>query len=367
MIIRRYLVKEISIYAFGILAALLLIDSSMRFASYLSDAASGKIADRYILEMMGIKLALALRDLVPLSIFLGTLAALSRLDRDLELVAIRSIGYGRNLVLDATLRVAAAGALVVGVLTLGQGPQFESRIIELKTLTREEATISGVRAGRFREIAGGQRVFYAERVGEDQSRLEDAFAYWRHPSQDGVMRSDGAFLEQDGDTGQRSAVFVNGTSYEGSPGALEYTITNFARYSVVIDQVEGGPAPDGARYLSSTALLRDSSDIASAELQWRLGLPLATLVLAALAVYLAATFTGRSWYIGMVGAVAMFFCYTNLLSVGRVLVKNGTIGGFPGLWWVHGLFLALLAVIAAAERGLLTWPRAAPQPGRRAG
>ncbi|MBT8447643.1 MAG: LPS export ABC transporter permease LptF [Gammaproteobacteria bacterium] len=354
MIIRRYLVKEIALYAGSILAALLLIDTSMRLAGYLSDAASGKIADRHILEMLGLKLALVLQDLVPLSVFLGTLAALSRLDRDLELVAIRSIGYGRNLVLDAALRVAAAGALVVAVLTLGVGPDFESRIIELKTLTREEATISGVRAGRFREIAGGKRVFYAERVGADQSRLEDAFAHWRKNNQTGVLRSDGAFLDQNADTGERAAVFVNGTSYEGPPGTLEYTITNFDRYAVVIDQVEGGPAPDGARYLSSTALLRDPSDIASAELQWRLGLPLATLVLAALAVYLAATFTGRSWYAGMVGAVALFFCYTNLLNVGRALVKNGTISGFPGLWWVHVVFVALLAVFAAGERGLLT-------------
>ena len=67
MIIHRYIIIEIGRYFFVVVFGLLMLVITMRLASYLADAAEGKIAARHIIQMMGLKLAVSLKDLLPLA------------------------------------------------------------------------------------------------------------------------------------------------------------------------------------------------------------------------------------------------------------------------------------------------------------
>jgi len=80
---------------------------------------------------------------------------------------------------------------------------------------------------------------------------------------------------------------------------------------------------------------------ASAELHWRISKPVALLLLTVFALVFAYTEPRRGRYASLFVAIAAYFVYSNLLGVADAMLKRGRVPEDLGLWWVHGLFLAL--------------------------
>ena len=51
-------------------------------------------------------------------------------------------------------------------------------------------------------------------------------------------------------------------------------------------------------------------------------------------------------------AILLYFLYTNLLSAAKVWVARGELPSQLGLWWVHGLLVAL-AILVIFRNGIL--------------
>lgn len=93
--------------------------------------------------------------------------------------------------------------------------------------------------------------------------------------------------------------------------------------------------------MSSAALLRSDDALDIAELQWRLAAPAAIFVLTLLAVPLARSSPREGRYGRLALAVLVYIVFANLLGVARVWVERGVVGAWPGLWWVHALFVVV--------------------------
>ena len=78
MILQRYFILEVLRGFATIIGALILIYFSTRFASYLGQAADGKIAANDILTLLLLKMLVSLKELIPLSLYLGVFAAMMR-------------------------------------------------------------------------------------------------------------------------------------------------------------------------------------------------------------------------------------------------------------------------------------------------
>jgi hypothetical protein len=113
-----------------IIGALVIIYFSTRFASYLGQAADGKIAPAHITQMLLLKMLVSMKDLVPMSLFLGIFAAIIRLQRDSELTAMRAAGAGPAVLVAAALKLSVLSALIVGAITLYAEPRAEG-VLEL--------------------------------------------------------------------------------------------------------------------------------------------------------------------------------------------------------------------------------------------
>jgi lipopolysaccharide export system permease protein len=108
----------------------------------------------------------------------------------------------------------------------------------------------------------------------------------------------------------------------------------------------------------STRALFGSRDIKlQAELQWRLGLPVMALVLTAIAVPLGRLRPRQGRYAHVWVAVLVFALYANLALAARTWLERGVIASAFGLWWVHGLFVAM-SLVAILGPGLLRARRA---------
>lgn len=341
MTLQWYFIREILRAAGMIIGGLLMIYLSTRFASYLGQAAEGKIAAEHILRLMSLKMIVSLKDLIPMSLYLGVFTAVIRMQRDSELTAMRAAGGGDMLLISATLKIAAIAAIAVATITMYAEPRAELTLIEIRNQTENEATIAGVKAGRFKELSGGERIFYAESVAEDKHTLQNAFVQVHKGDDIGLMRSADAFVETDPKTRDRFAVFVDGISYGGVPGALNYVITRFSRYALRIENNSPQDVTRNVNYIHTMELFKYRGPTYSAEFQWRLASAIATLLLPILAILIAVKSRGASWYLGLISAVSVYFVYSNILGVGKSLIKKGALPPGIGLWVIH---LALIAI-----------------------
>ena len=62
-------------------------------------------------------------------------------------------------------------------------------------------------------------------------------------------------------------------------------------------------------------------------------------VLAILALAFSSLDVRRGRLGRIMGAIGMYFLYSNLLGFAHALLKSGMMPVFMGLWWVHGIFL----------------------------
>ena len=98
-------------------------------------------------------------------------------------------------------------------------------------------------------------------------------------------------------------------------------------------------------------------------MQWRSPLPLCTLLGPSLALLIAVSVRRGAWYLGPISTISGYFAYTNLLGVGRALMRKGALPPMVGLWPIHLVFaLALLLLLAWQRR----WGWFGRRRGRRA-
>lgn len=353
MILERYVMREYLRTFAMIIGGLLVVYLSTRLATYLGEAADGKMAPGHIIVLLGLKMLVSLRDLIPMSLYIGIFATIIRLQRDSELTALRAAGVGHRLLLVAAMKLALLSAGFVAALTLFVEPRAEEIIEEIRNQTENEATIAGVKAGRFKEISGGKRIFYAEKVSQDEMRLQNAFVQVRDGADVGLLRSDDAYVETDEKTKDRFAIFLDGTSYAGRPGALDYVVTHFTKYALRIESHAPTDVSNQVNYMRTGDLIKYDAAGFQAELQWRIARPVGALLLPLLAVLIALTSTGDHWYLGLLTAISGYFVYSNLLGVTNALVNKGALAPEFGTWVVQ---LGLLTVIA-----LLYWMQRNPR------
>lgn len=358
MIFERYLIREYVRTFAMIIGGLLVVYFTTRLASYLGEAADGKMAPGHIAALLGLKMLVSLRDLVPMSLYIGIFATIIRMQRDFELTALRAAGGGHRILLVAALKLALVSGGLVALLTLFAEPRAEEIIESIKDQTENEATIAGVKAGRFKELSGGRRIFYAEKISQDEMLLQNAFVQVREGADVGLLRSDDAYVETDPVSGDRFAIFLDGTSYAGRPGALDYVITHFAKYALRIESRTPTDVSNQVNYMRTTDLMKYDANGFRAELQWRIARPIGALLLPLLAVLIGLASTGDNWYLGLLTAISGYFVYSNLLGVANALVRKGSLTPEIGTWLVQ---LGLVALIAG-----LYWLQRRPRTFRRA-
>lgn len=361
MTLPRYFIRETVKLTAAIIGGLFVIYLTMRFATYLGEAAEGKVAPQHIARIVGLKMLVSIKDLLPMSLFIAAFGAITRLQQTSEWTAMRAAGLTHGQLLRPLFIASGTAAIIVGVITLLVGPRAELELRELAEQTENEATIAGVKAGRFREFSGGSQVFYAESISDDERLLEHPFVRSGSGDDANVLRAAHAFIETDRISRDRFAVFENGASYDGVPGSREYTVTDFDRYAVRIENRE--PTRFGAYvgFLFTSELFGREKPAYGIEFQWRLALPICTFLTPALAVLIALSTPRGRWYLGLITAVSAYFAYTNVLGVGRAMMRKEVLSPLIGLWPVHLLFAATLVLLLMWHRRRLRLGRGRPR------
>lgn len=336
----------------AVLLVLLLIFIGRFFALYLSDALAGKISAAIVFDMLMLRTVTALGMMFPFALFVAVLLAFGRLYKDNEMTALAAGGIGMGYVLRTVMMIGLVFSLLVGVLSLWSSPWAHETSTRLQEQARATHAFAAVTAGRFTELGGANRVFYVEALSDDRSELRDVFVMDRRNGQLTLFSASRGYRYRDSDTGVLYLALVDGYRYDGQPGEVDFRIHRFDKNAVRLDEGEIKKMTRRLWALPSARLWDSTRLNEIAELQWRLSMPIATLLLAVLGALLSRTSPRQGRFGKLFVAILLFIIYYNTLGVAKNWLERGVVPPQLGLWWVHAVLLVLLAGLVVQQLGL---------------
>ncbi len=350
-ILDRYIFKEIATTWMAVTIVLLMILLTNQFARVLGDVAKGKLPKGAAFDVIGLTAVQYLTVLVPIGLFLSIMMALGRLYRDSEMPAMMACRTGPMGIYRPLMWILIPLTLGVAWLSLDVGPRALVTIDRIGAEARREADLASIEPGRFTVFGPDNAVVYGERVTAD-GYMESVFLQ-RNVGDDAievVIAERGEQVESE-DPDVRMLVLHNGRRYEGVPGTSSFRVVEFAEHGIpyrLPSLTTPEPSPR-ARPVSQLWTASGLDEIA--ELQWRLGVPLSTLILGLLAVPLSRTRPREGRYGRLAIGLLVFIIYLNMLSAAKAWIEQGTISPSLGLWWVHGSFLLLTLGLFGVQNG----------------
>jgi lipopolysaccharide export system permease protein len=363
MILFRYLTREVLISLCLITSLLFIILMSNEFVHYLNQVAGGKFAANILWELIILESPRFLAILLPFSLFLAILFTYGRLYADYEMITLNACGFSVGRLTFMTLPLILSLSCIIGFLNLWLNPELLNYRNKLLAQTGTAIELQTVQPGSFQQTNGGHRIIYVESISGDHKLVKNLFMAQNTSTERlsnitpwTILSADSGYQMINPQTKEAFFVAVNGKRYQGTPGGKEYYITQFANYGVRIDS-HIGIVNNPQESLSSLALWRATKTNKanySSELQWRISAPIATLLLALLAIPLSWVNPRQGKYLHLLPAIVIYIVYLNLLLFGRNWIESGDISYRWGLWWIHGL---LVIAILLAWCYIMGWKR----------
>lgn len=344
LIIERYIHREILQRLFWIAGLLLLVLATNKFVEYLGDAASGKIPADYVLRFLVLKMLAMQTEILPVVLFLSVILAFSRLNQANELAVMAASGIGKMSLLKMVLKFTLVFTVLVAFIAFYAAPWAKSEIDQLKDEAWKVSNISGIVSGKFKELNAGKSVVYVQKLSEDNI-MHNVFLQLQDKNRNSVLRSGSAIFDIDEASGNRFVVFRNGKRYLGKPGMLDYQITEYENYGVLVSDNEERTGSLSIDALPSTMLIFSDLPRYKAEMQWRISSIFICILLAILGVLLNQYPFGQKPFTLVLFGILIYFIYNNLLSISKNLLEKDHIPSLLGLWWVHALLIVTIVII----------------------
>lgn len=351
-ILDRYIFREIAQSWLAVTAVLLFILLTNQFARVLGDVAKDKLPRDAVFQVIGLTALQYLTILVPIALFLSVMLALGRLYRDSEMPAMMACRVGPGGVYRPLALLLVPLAVGVGWLAMDIGPRALTAIERIGAEARRQADLASIEAGKFTGDGADGAVVYVERVPAPGA-VERVFLQRRASSGSvEVVVADRGEQQQTDDPNTRFFVLFEGRRYEGIPGTADFRVMEFAEHGIPYRLPAAEDIRQDPEAMSTIDLLTPRTLEEAAEIHWRIGVPLSTVVLAILAVPLSRSQPRQGRYGRLAIGLLVFIIYFNLLSAGKAWIEKGSMPVAAGLWWAHGLMLLLAFALLAVQNGV---------------
>jgi len=365
VIIQDYIIKEILRTFSGVFIVLSLIILSTQLLKALSSVANGQISIDFLFSLIAYKNIESLTLLLPLTLFISILLALTRIYKDSEMIALSSCGIGPLSLLKSVSIVVSSFIFLEIALAISLGPWASGHIQIAKETFKTQEIVELIVAGQFNFSNDLKRVLYTEKFNDKKTSLENVFLYIdkddannnnkdkknEDMGNSSVLASEKASLVVDPKNGSRYIVFNNGHRYDGIPGSFDYTHIHFQDYGVLLEGQSINNISLDRESLPISQLLGSDNLKNKAEMQWRISQVIMMVILAMLAVPLSKSSPRQGRYGKVAVAILLYIIYSNLLLLAMNFVKKGKVDPLIGMWWVHVLFILLFLFLFSRQMG----------------
>jgi len=351
-IIDKYITRELLIPFMVLIVILTGLFSSFSSARFLAEAVTESLGIAAMLKLVMLKTLIALEVLVPIALYIAVIIGLGRMNRDQEINVLRSAGISEHRIIYAVLIVAIPVGIISGALSMLVRPWAYEENYILNAQAEAELNTDRFQAGRFYGSKKSSRVVYINSKDESGKKMRNIFHY--------VSKEDGSEIlvakegvQKKPVRGQRPQIHLfDGHLYKLTHSSTKDTVSHFRKLVYFSDDSN---ELDYKRKSTATSVLMDSDrprDIA--ELQWRLSRPIATILLALIAIPFSRTSPRRNagervyFYAALVFAV-----YYILNGLAQTWVEQGRIGSIPGVWWLY----VLMSVVSLSLLFPDSWKR----------
>jgi lipopolysaccharide export system permease protein len=354
-ILDRYIFRETAQTWLGVTGVLLFILLTNQFARVLGEVAKDKLPKDAVFQVIGLTVLQYLTILIPIGVFLAIMLAMGRFYRDSEMPAMMACRVGPGTVYRPLVWLVLPLALIVGWIAMDIGPKALLAVERIGMEARRQADLGSIEPGQFTTTGADGAVVYAEDVAESGA-VENVFLQRRFESGliEVVVAERGEQRNTD-DPDTRFLVLYDGSRYEGVPGTVEFRVMQFGEHGIPYRLPSIEEPILEPEEMSTFDLLTPVTTLEVAELHWRVAIPLATVILAILAVPLSRSQPRQGRYGKIAVGLLVFIIYFNMLSAGKAWLEQGNVPESAGLWWAHGLMLVLALGLLAANNGM--WRR----------
>jgi lipopolysaccharide export system permease protein len=352
-ILDRYIFRETAQTWLAVTGVLLFILLTNQFARVLGEVAKDNLPKDAVFQVIGLTALQYLTILIPIGVFLSIMLAMGRFYRDSEMPAMMACRVGPGSVYRPLVWLVLPLAAAVAWIAMDVGPKALVAVERIGLEARRQADLASIEPGQFTTTSSNGAVVYAEAVSESGA-VENVFLQRRFESGriEVVVAERGEQRETD-DPNTRYLVLYDGSRYEGVPGTAEFRVMQFGEHGIPYRLPRAEQPTLDPEEMATADLLAAGTTREAAELHWRAAIPIATLVLALLAVPLSRSQPRQGRYGRIAIGLLVFIIYFNLLSAGKAWLEQGSVPLPVGLWWVHGLMLGVALALLAVNNGLL--------------
>jgi lipopolysaccharide export system permease protein len=332
--------KELARSFVATLIVLVTVVMTMTLIRTLGMASRGSFNPSDVMLVMGYTVLTFMPNIMTMGLFIATIATLSRLYRDSEMVIWFSSGVELASLLRPLLRFAWPILVVIASLALFALPWANQQIEDMKSRYENRGDLERVQPGQFQESAGGNRVFFVEKSQLNQQSATNIFVASSESGKETVTSARKGHTELIGQ--DRFLVLENGQRLESTPGKTDVKISEFERYAIRIALDPLGTkveAPLSTR--TFLELARNPLPAHLGEISWRMGFAFAALNL----MILALTASRVNPRVGRAGnfifSLLLFQVYLNLLNLGQNWIASEKIGFATFNLLLHGGVMAV--------------------------
>ena len=283
-----------------------------------------------------------------LSLFLAIILAVTQLYKNSEAIVMNSLGLGDKHFIVYLRPLVTVSFLALLFLTTTAVPWSKQQKNIIEEENKNASEFSFIKEGEFEEFQNGEIVFYASESSTPDSKaeqnMEEIFISAKSKENSIIVLASEATKYTNPETNNVYLRLKNGTRYQDIPSSENKNILNFEQYNIQIisgdiqNTITQYTAIEGIKTLE---LLKGEGPLVSAELQWRLSLPIGLLILSVLGVLLGKATPRSGKSIGLLIGVIIFMLYNNGLLIAKNSVERGELNPIIGLWSVHLLLLLL--------------------------
>ncbi len=346
MIIDRYIMREILKPTAAICLVLVVIYGSSMATRYWEDAVQGLLAGITVFQLILCRVLISLEVLLPTTFYLAVVIALGRFAASGELTAMSACGIGTARVTRAVALLACLVAATVAVLSLSVRPWAWTQFFLLKARAEARFDLTRMQGGNFYELGGGSRVLFADRVDTRIPSADKVFVLNRRDDVLQVIYAARAAQSRPDAAAGPAITLENGSLYEFPATGDGGVVLAFSAATMRLSTDEAVLLAYRVKAAASRDLLSAGSREATAELQWRIAAPVASLLLGLVAVPLSRSSPRGGQRGGLPAAILLFAAYYNVSAIAKKLVAQGAIGVLPGVFWGQILLLVCLVLLS---------------------
>ncbi len=337
-IITLYLIGQVTKISFLTLIVLFSVFFLNEFTAYLEKVSSGELYPELLILVSIYSMSEIVEVVLPLSIFIGTIIAIYRLDQNNELLAFSKMGLGKRKVVLVSCIPAVFFALFVALVSFYLTPLSNNKLAFLNDVERFSDRFKLMGAEKINVLDDLNAIFYAKKASD--RGFQDVFSSFETNESEFVLTAD-ELISKPLNEKENQISFESGKfSILSEAMPLDFSFDEF--FLIVPKKPILNVEDLKRKYFHELLSTKDSERI---ELLKRSSMPLIIIISALIAASLTMRLkeSGR-FYIFLSGLI-IFMSYYGL-SLSQEVFSNFSLNSTIVFFSIHGIYLIAAIMLA---------------------